>query len=183
MIPQLSESIYEPFIIKDHVCEEFDKLVLSSDQSPTDDLELCAELLQYLHNQHRFVSMYYTASIFLARGYRHNHNPTPVQGIESSFCLSLRRHAWIPVVGGKLFKPNDVYLLSSDHQTSAFRQYVPHLDESKVSLNNTDFINNILGIKSHVTHRTMFELLMKWSCDLDSESLWNLVNQTNTSDM
>jgi len=181
MIPQLSESIYEPFIIKDHVCEEFDKLVLSSDQSPTDDLELCAELLQYLHNQHRSVSMYYTASIFLARGYKHN--PTPIQGIESSFCLSLRRHAWIPVVGGKLFKPSDVYLLSSDHQTSAFRQYVPHLDESKVSLNNTDFINNILGIKSHVTHRTMFELLMKWSCDLDSESLWNLVNQTNTSDM
>jgi hypothetical protein len=34
-----------------------------------------------------------------------------------------------------------------------------------------------------VTHRTMFELLMKWSCNLDSESLWNLVKEANTSDM
>ncbi|UJR37109.1 hypothetical protein I4U23_029813 [Adineta vaga] len=179
-ISRLSEQIDEPFIIKDCSCQEFDKLISTLDENNIDDLDLCGQLLQYLNNQYQHTALYYSASVCLA--YTYKHNPTPISGVESSFCLSVRQHAWIPVVGGKLFKPNDVYLLSSDNQTSAFRRYVPHLDESKVSLNNTDFISNILGIKRYVSHRTMFELLMKWACDLDMETLWNLVNQTNTSD-
>jgi hypothetical protein len=168
--------VCEPFIIQDFRCEEFDKLISLAEEGQTVDLELCAQLLQYLDKHHQSVSLYYAASVMLARAHKFGH-ATPIKAIESSFCLALRQHAWIPVVGDKLFKPNEVYLLSSDNQTSAFRRYVPHLNESKVSLHNRDFIFNILGIQQHVSHRMMFELLMKWSCDLDSESLWNLVNQ------
>ncbi|CAF3761406.1 unnamed protein product [Adineta steineri] len=182
LIPQLSESIYEPFLIKDCSCKEFDKLVSLPNENQTENIELCIRLLQYLHDQHRLISTYYSASVYLVRTSKYNQS-TPEQGIESSFCFSLRRHAWIPVIGNKLYKPNEVYLLSSDNQTSVFQQYLPHLDVSKVSLNNKDFIFNILGIKSQVTHQTIFELLMKWSCDLDSETLWNLVNGINTSDI
>jgi hypothetical protein len=174
--------IHEPFIIQDYRCEEFNKLVSPSDESQTVDLELCVQLLQYLDNYHQSASMYYAASVMLARAHKYGHG-TPIRAIESSFCLSVRQHAWIPVIGDKLFKPGDVYFLPQNSETSVFRRYIPHLDVSKISLKNGDFIYNILGIKSQVTHRTMFELLMKWSCDLDSESLWKLVNQTNTSDM
>jgi hypothetical protein len=181
-LTQLSDSIHEPFIIKDCRCDEFSKLVSPSDESQTADLELCIQLLQYLDKYHRSISMYYSASIYLARAYKYG-QASPVLGIESSFCLSLRQHAWIPVVGGKLLKPGDVYLLSSNSETSVFGRYVPHLDVSKVLPTNSDFISNILGIKQQVTHRTMFELFMKWSCDLDGDSLWKLINETDTSDM
>jgi len=174
--------VYEPFLIKDYRCEEFNELVSASDENQTANLELCVQLLQYLDAHHPSVSVNYAASVVLARAHKFGHG-TPIKAIESSFCLSLRQHAWIPVIGDILYKPSDVYFLRPNSETSAFRRYVPHLDISKVSLRNEDFIYNILGIKSQVTYQTMFELLMKWSCDLDSEPLWNLVKQTNTSDM
>ncbi len=177
LIPKLIDMVHEPFIIQDFRCEEFNKLVSSSDENQTVDLELCVQLLQYLDKHHRSVSSYYAASVMLARAHKYGH-ATPIKAIESSFCLALRQHAWIPVVGDKLFKPSEVYLLPADSQISAFRRYLPHLNDSKVSLHDEDFIYNILGIKSQVAPRTIFELLMKWSCGLDSESLWNLVNQT-----
>ncbi len=182
MMRSLSDMIYEPFKIKDYRCEEFDKLVSSTDENQTPDRELCVQLLQYLDKHHQTVSVNYAASIVLARGDKYGQGTT-IKAIESSFCLSLRQHAWIPVDGDLLYKPNEVYFLRPDSETSAFRRYVPHLDTSKLSLRNDDFIHNILGIKSYVTHQMIFELLMKWSCNLDSESLWNLVNETNTSEM
>jgi len=174
--------IYEPFKIKDYRCEEFSKLISSSDENQTPDRELCVQLLQYLDKNHPSVSVNYAAPIVLARGDKYGQG-TAIKAIESSFCLSLRQHAWIPVDGGLLYKPSEVYFLRQDSETFAFRRYVPHLDISKLSLRNEDFIHNILGIKGHVTHQMMFELLMKWSCNLDSESLRNLVEQTNTSHM
>ena len=179
MIPKLSEMVHEPFIIQDYCCEEFNKLVSPPDETQTADLELCVQLLQYLDNHHRSISMFYAASVMLARAHKYGH-ATPIQAVNSSFCFSLRQHAWIPVVGDKLFKPSEVYLLSSNNQTSVFRRYVPHLNESKVSLKDPDFIDNILGIKSQVAPRTIFDLLIKWSCDLDGDSLSSLINQTNT---
>ncbi len=107
----------------------------------------------------------------------------PIEAIASSFCHSLRELAWIPIEGDLLYKPNEVYFLQPNNETSVFRRYVPHLDTSKVILRDPDFITNILGMKSMVTHETMFELLMKWSCNLDKESLWNLVRETNASDV
>ena len=174
--------IYQPFIIEDCCCEEFIQLVSSTEDSPTIDPELCVQLLQYLDRHFQQTLHYYTASVMLARPHKY-HRHIPIKGIESSFCLSMRQHAWIPVSGGKLLKPGDVYLLQRSTPTYIFRRYVPHLDDSKVTLNNPNFIYDILGIKSQVEHRTMFELFMKWSCNLDSESLWNLVNQTHISDM
>jgi len=173
--------IYEAFMIQDYRCEEFNKLISPSDESQTIDSELCVQLLQYLDKHHSYISMYYVASISLMRAHKFGHGP--IKGVDSLFCLSLRQHAWIPVIGGILYKPEDVYFLQQNSETFAFRRYVPHLDVSKVSLYDEDFIYKILGIKQQVKHQTMFELLMKWSCDLDSESLWNLVKQTNTSDM
>jgi len=173
--------IHEAFTIQDYRCEEFNKLISPSDESQAADFELCIQLLQYLDRHHSYVSVYYVASISLTRSHKYGHGP--IKAIESSFCRSLRQHTWIPVIGDILYKPGDVYFLQENNETSAFRRYVPHLDISKLSLRNEDFIYNILGIKSQVTHQIMFELLMKWSCDLDSESLWNLVKQTNTSDM
>ncbi|CAF4681057.1 unnamed protein product [Rotaria sp. Silwood1] len=181
LIPQLIEMVHEPFIIQDYCCDEFNKLVSPSDESQTIDLDLCVQLLRYLDRHHKHISNYYAGSVMLTRAHKFGHH-TPIKGIKSSFCMSVQQHAWIPVYGDTLLKPGDVYLLPANSQTSVFRQYIPHLDESKVSLNDVDFIYNILGIKSQVEHRTMFELLMKWSCNLDSESLWNLVNQANTLD-
>ncbi|CAF3697074.1 unnamed protein product [Rotaria sordida] len=182
LIPQLIEMIHEPFIIQDYRSDEFDKLISPSDESQTVDLELCVQLLQYFDHHHQYVSNYYAGSVILTRPHKFGHH-TPIKGIESSFCMSVRQHAWIPVYGDMLLKPGDVYLLPTNSQTSVFRRYIPHLDESKVSLNNSNFIYDILGIKSQVEHRTIFELLMKWSCNLDSESLWNLVHQTNALDI
>lgn len=181
MTRPLSEMIYEPFIIQDYHCEEFTKLVSSTDESQATDSEICVQLLQYLDRNYKNVSQHYIATIMLARAHKSG-NATPIKGVESSFCNSLRQSTWIPVTGGILYKPSDVYLLPPNSKTSPFRQYVPHLDESKISLTNEDFIYNILGIKSQVEHQTMFELLMKWSCDLHRKSLWKLVEETNTLD-
>lgn len=178
LIPSLSEMIYEPFIIRDYCCNEFDKLVSPSDNNQMIDPALCIQLLQYLDSQFRYHPEYYTASIMLLRSHKFGHE-TPIKGIESSFCLSLRQYSWIPVYDNILLKPGDVYLLNNDPNL-VFQRYIPHVDCSKVSLNNPEFIHNILGIKSKVEHRTMFELLIKWSCNLDSESLWNLGRHTNT---
>ncbi|CAF1395347.1 unnamed protein product [Rotaria sordida] len=182
LIPKLSEMIHEPFIIQDFCCEEFNKLVTPLDANQTVDHELCVQLLQYLDRHYQYVSHYFTGSVMLVRGHQYGQN-TPIKGIESSFTLSVRQHAWIPVVGDALFKPSDVYLLPSNSPTYAFRRYIPHLDESKVSLKSLEFIHNILGIKSQVKHRTIFELFMKWSCNLDSQSLWDLIKQTETLDI
>ncbi len=182
LIEPWSNMIYESFIIQDYRCDEFDKLVSSTEDNQTADPELCVKLLQYMDNLHENISMYgyYLASMSLSRAHKFGHGA--IKTIESSFCLSVRRHAWIPTNGNKLCKPSDVYLLSPDNETFAFQRYVPHVDLSKLSLKNKNFIYDILGIKSQVTHRTMFELFMKWSCDLDSKSLWALVDQTNTTD-
>jgi hypothetical protein len=87
----------------------------------------------------------------------------------------MRKHSWIPVAGGQLFKPTDVYVLPMNNP---FRRYVPCLDLSKIPLRNEDFIK-LLGFKQQILHMTMFELLMKWSCNLDSESLHQLIDTNN----
>ncbi|CAF5100660.1 unnamed protein product, partial [Rotaria sp. Silwood1] len=84
----------------------------------------------------------------------------------------LRTHSWIPVIGGQFYKPIDVYYLPVNHP---FRHYVPCLDQAKISLKNENFIN-LLGFKREILPITIFELFMKWSCNLDSDSLWNLIN-------
>ncbi len=98
-----------------------------------------------------------------------------VQGVESSFCLSLRKHSWIPVADGQFLKPTDVYYLP---ENNPFRRYVPCLDQSKIPLRDQNFIQ-LLGFKQEIIPMTMFELLMKWSCNLDSDSLWTLINMSN----
>ena len=143
---------------------------------------MCVQLLHYLDVNHESVSPNYVATIVLDRADKFGHGVS-IQGVESSFRSSLRQLAWIPVDGNLLCKPSDVYLIPSNNETAAFRRYLPHVDMSILTLRNPDFVYNILGMKSEVTHQTMFELLMKWSCNLDSESLWNLVNDRNTPEM
>ncbi|CAF1511577.1 unnamed protein product [Rotaria sp. Silwood1] len=79
----------------------------------------------------------------------------PEKSIPSTFCLSLRQHAWIPIEGGQLAKPDDVYCLHPKSETLFFHRYVPHLDQAKLSLNNRDFILNTLGLKEHVLPMTI----------------------------
>ncbi|CAF3404047.1 unnamed protein product [Rotaria socialis] len=182
LIPQLSEMVHDTFIIQDCSCDEFNKLVSPSGDNQTVNLELCVRLLQYLDSHYRDDPSYYAGSVSLFRPHKFARH-TPIKGIESSFCLSLRQHAWIPVHGDILLKSSEVYLLPPNDPTSVFRRYVPHIDESKVRLKEQEFIYNILGIRSKIEHRTIFELFMKWSCNLDSESLSKLINQANTSDI
>ena len=182
LIPSLSEMIYEPFKIKDLVCDEFNKLVSPSDENQTPDRELCVQLLQYLDVHHETVSPNYVATIILDRADKFGHS-TPIKGVQSSFRSSLCQHAWIPVDGGLLCKPGDVYLIQSNNATAPFRRYVPHVDTSNLTLRNGDLAYSILGMKPEIPHKAIFELLMKWSCNLDSESLWNLVNEPNTPEM
>jgi len=87
----------------------------------------------------------------------------------------LRKQSWIPVAGGQLFKPTDVYVLPINNP---FRQYVPCLDQLKVPLRDQNFIK-LLGFKQEIMPMTIFELLIKWSCNLDSESLHQLIDTTN----
>jgi hypothetical protein len=95
----------------------------------------------------------------------------------------LRQHVWIPIEGDKLAKSDDVYCLHPKSETFFFHRYVPHFDQAKLSLNNRDFLLNILGLKEHVLPITMFEIFMKWSCDLDRDVLWTLISETNQLDM
>ncbi|CAF2812536.1 unnamed protein product [Rotaria sp. Silwood2] len=163
----LSELIHEPFIIKDWYSDEFDALISSKDN----DIHQCTQLLLYLDQHHRLISRYYVASVLPSR-MRHMNMP-PVKGVESSFCRSLRQHHWIPIVGGKLLKSTDVYYLLSNHP---LRRYVPHFDLVNISLKNPDFIFNILEFKKEITPMTMFELFMKWSCNLDRDTLYQIIN-------
>ncbi len=98
---------------------------------------------------------------------RHTGSQIPVQGVESSFCLSLRKHSWIPVSGGQLLKPADVYVLPSNNP---FRRYVPCLDQVKVPLRDQDFIK-LLGFKQEIMPITIFELFMIWSCTVADKNL------------
>jgi hypothetical protein len=107
----------------------------------------------------------------------------PITNIPSTFCLSMREHTWIPIQGGKLAKSDDVYCLHPRSETLFFHRYVQHLDQTKLSLNNKHFILNILGLKEHILPITMFEIFIKWSCGLDRDVLWTLINQTNQLDM
>lgn len=174
--------IYEPFKIKDWVCDEFNKLVSPLDDNQTLDRQLCTQLLQYLDIHHETVSPNYVATIILDRADKFGHG-TPIKGVPSSFRSSVQQHAWIPVDGDLLCKPSDVYLIKQNSPTIAFRRYVPHVDTSNLFLRNEDLAYNILGMKPEILPKTIFELLMKWSCNLDSESLWNLVNEQNTPEM
>ena len=177
LIGELSDSIHEPFIIKDYICDEFDRLVLPSDEHPKGNRELCIQLFHYLQSCYRSFSQYYSASVVSARRQRTGQAET-IRGVESTFCISLRRHAWIPVDGGELMKAAEVYCLPRDND--AFRRYVPHLDLTKLAVTDENFIINIVGLHKQVAPQTMFEFLMKWSCGLDSVSLWSLIRSTKS---
>ncbi len=181
LIPELNQTILQPFIIEDCCCNEFNTLVTPSN-NPIADIDLCIKLLIYLDRYHETLSNYYTASIIYVDQLKSGRR-RPVKTIPSTFCLSLRQHAWIPIEGDKLAKSDDVYCLHPKSETILFRRYVSHLDQTKLSLNNRDFIFNILGLKEHVLPMTMFEIFMKWSCTLDRDTLWTLLNQTNQLDM
>jgi hypothetical protein len=168
IIATLSPLIFEPFIVKDYRCDEFDAIVSSNDNADADQY---TQILLYLDRCHRYISTFYVASVIRARA-RHATTVAPVQGIESSFCLALRKHPWIPVAGGQLFKSTDVYFLPLNNP---FRRYVPCLDQSKIPLKDPNFIS-LLGLKQEIHPMTIFELLMKWSCNLDSDSLKKLIN-------
>jgi hypothetical protein len=174
IIGLLSSLIFEPFIIRDYRCDEFDTLITSKDIV---NVGQYIEILLYLDYSYHTVRSYYAASVIRSRD-RYTGDAESIQGVESSFCLSLRKHSWIPVIGEQLFKPTDVYCLPMNNP---FRRYVPCLDPLKVPLTNKDFIN-LLGFKLEISPTTMFELLMKWSCNLDSESLRELVDTTDNQE-
>lgn len=163
----MSKLIFEPFIISDHRCTEFDQLISSKDYV---DIEHYSQILVYLDRCYEKVKEFFTASVFLDREFCPG-NPRPVMAIESSFCLSLRKHAWIPVVNGGFYKPADVYYLSMNNP---FRRYLPCVDSSKIALTNQNFVK-LLEMQVEVQPVKMFELFMKWSCNLDSDTLWNLI--------
>ena len=179
---ELSETIHEPFIIRDHLCHEFEKLVSPVVESGTADYETCTQLLQYLHDQYEQMACYYAVSIFIARAQKFGESKS-IASADSSFLQSLRQHAWIPALDGKLYKPSEVYCLPMKDQMSACRRYVPHLDFEKLNLGKAEFIYKTLGMQQQIAPRTIFELLMKWSCNLDKEPLWTLIQSTNPSDM
>ena len=172
-IEHLSTLLFEPFIIQDNRCEEFEALISSKECA---DAEHYSQILCYLSQCYDKVKEFFSASIFLSRDHFPG-SPKSVQGIESSFCLSLKRRAWIPVANGLLYKPNDVYHLPMNHP---FRRYVPCIDLSKIRLTDENFIS-LLEMKRDITTETMFELLMKWSCHLESDSLWKLLKLDNES--
>lgn len=169
--------IHQPFIIEDCSCNEFNKLITSCDNIAV-DIDLCTKLLIYLDRHHATRSQFYTASIILMDQVKSGRRK-PEKGIPSTFSLSLRQHAWIPIEGGKLAKPDDVYCLHPESQTAVFRHYIPHLDQTKLSLTNRDFRLNILGLKEHVLPVTMFKLFMKWSCGFDRDILETLLTESN----
>ncbi len=172
---QLINLIHEPFFINDYQCEEFEILVSSEP-----NYDLCVQLFQYLQDHYRSTSQYYIASVVKSRHQKIGQNEQVVN-IKSSFYLALRKHLWIPVTDGKLYKSEDVYCLTSSYDT--FRQYVAHLDLTKVSVKDQNFIFNILGIQNTIPAKILFGLLMKWSSNLDQEQLDNLIQSTEPSDL
>lgn len=179
LIPELSETICQPFVIEDCSCNEFNMLVTPSNNSAA-DIDLCIKLLSYLDQFYDKFSGYYAASIILSDQAKSGRR-RPEKNIPSTFCLSLKQHAWIPIEGGKLAKPDDVYCLHPNSETLFFRRYVSHLDQTKLQLKNRNFILNILGLKEHVTTMTMLEMLMKWSCSFERDTLWALLSQLDQS--
>ncbi|CAF1079827.1 unnamed protein product [Rotaria sordida] len=181
LISELNDIVRQPFIIEDCCCNKFNILVAPSNNTAA-DIDLCSKLLIYLDRHHATVAPCYTASIILVDQVKSGRR-RPEKYIPSTFCLSLRQYAWIPIESGKLAKPDDVYCLSPKSETSFFHRYVSHLDQAKVSLNNRDFILNILGLQEHVLPMTILELFMKWSCNLDRDALWMLLGDTNQLDI
>ena len=175
MIENLSSRLFEPFIIRDYRCDELDTLISSTDHLSD---EQYIEILLYLDYSYRSLARYYVASVIRSRE-RNTGDAEPIAGVESSLCLSLRKHSWIPIIDGQLFKPTDVYCLPMENP---FRRYVPCLDPSRVPLKDKTFVN-LLGFKMEISPKTMFELLLKWSCNLDSDSLWKLINDNQQTTM
>ncbi|CAF1279749.1 unnamed protein product [Adineta steineri] len=173
-IQTLSSLIFEPFIIEDNCSDELDTLIMSKDSLNANQY---FEILRYLDYTFKFFGSYYASSVIRSRD-RHTGETAPVHGVASSLCLSLRKHSWIPVSDGQLYKPSDVYYLPINNP---FRRYVPCLDPSVVRLSDMNFVQ-ILGFKQEISHMTMFELLMKWSCNLNSDMLWKLINMTDEQD-
>ncbi|UJR16805.1 hypothetical protein I4U23_003704 [Adineta vaga] len=167
-IGTLSSLIFEPFLIQDSCCAELDAFITSKDSLTADQY---LEILQYLDFTFQYFRSYYSASVIRSRD-RHTGDISPVHGVASSLCLSLRGHSWIPVSNEQFYKPSDVYWLPMNHP---FRRYVPCLDPLKVLLKDKNFIE-VLGFQSEILPMTMFELLMKWSCNLDHDKLWKLIN-------
>ena len=171
LIVTLSPLIFEPFIIQNYCCDEFDALITSKDNIDPNQYTF---ILLYLDYCFKFIPHYYSASVIKSRE-RHTGSVVPVQGVESSFCLALRKHPWIPVAGGQLLKPEDVYILPSGHP---FRRYVSCLDPVKIPLKNPGFIQ-LLGFKQEILPMTMLELFMKWSCQLETDELHQLIETSN----
>ena len=167
IIGSLSALIFEPFTIQDYSCEEFDTLITSKDITHAQYLEI----LLYFDHYFSTIASYFTATVIKSRE-RYLGIGVAIQGIESSFCLSLRKHSWIPISNEQLFKPTDVYILPIN---SPFRRYVPCLDQIKCPLKNLDFLK-LLGFKQEILPMTIFELFMKWSCNLDPQSLQQLID-------
>ena len=181
LIPQLEQRITQPFAIEDCSSNEFNTLIASSNNTSA-DIDFYSKLLIYLDRYHEIFSRYYTASIILTDQLKSGRR-RPETTIPSTFCLSMRQHAWIPIESGKLSRSDDVYCLHPKSETLVFHRYVPHLDQVKLSLKNRNFMLNTLGLKDHVLPMTMFELFMKWSCTLDRDTLWTLVNELNQLDL
>ncbi|CAF4753864.1 unnamed protein product [Rotaria socialis] len=177
LIPELNEMIHQPFTIEDCSCNEFNTLIASCNNIAV-DIDLCTKLLIYFDRHHATLSQFYTASIILMDQVKSGRR-RPKKGIPSTFYLSLRQHAWIPIEGDQLAKPDDVYCLHPKSETAVFHRYIPHLDQTKLSLNNQDFRLNILGLKEHVLPVTMFEIFMKWSCGFDRDVLLALLSESN----
>ncbi len=174
IVEKLSSLVFEPFAIQDSSCDEFDTRISSKENVGVDQY---SKILRYLDYCFQSTSHFYASSVIRTREL-YTGNPTPILGVESSFGLSLRKYLWIPVIDGQFYKPTDVYYFPSNHP---FSRYVPCLDQSKIQLRNQDFIK-LLGFKLQILPKTMFELFIKWSCNLDTDSLWNLIKD-ETSNM
>lgn len=178
LINELAERIYHPFQIRDYSCSEFERLLASVEDDPTKQYELCTQLVQYLQDHYENTKGYYVGSVVIKRsGVRGSEEP--IKGIPSSFCSLLRKRSWIPVSGNKLLKPSEVYCLPPNN--NFFCQYVPHIDMIKVQLNNPSFIYDILEIKKQVAPKTMFELLLQWSCNLERDAVDNMIKANQSS--
>ena len=177
LIPQLSEIIHQPFVVDDYHCEELEIIL-----TPSNDIDFYAKLLLYFDRNHPMLTKYYMASIIskdqIKSGRRRAETTIP-----STFSLSMREYSWIPIEGGRLSKSIDVYCLNPQSDTSFFRRYIQHLDQTKVSFTNQQFPREILGIQEHVLPLTILELFIQWSCGLDREILWTLINQTSQLEM
>jgi hypothetical protein len=175
-IEQLNHRLHEPFFIRDYTCNELETLL----SSPDLDYQLCVKLMDHLNKNYAEMHHAMSAAVLRSR-FAKSAKPRPELDFPSSFSRSLCKHAWIPVGEGKLMKPNGVYLLS-EHQRILHR-YVPHVDSSRVALQQKDPLVGALGLRCEIAKRTLFNLFMKWSCDLDEKSVDQLIQSTHPSDM